>query len=128
MSEENLRLLGDAIESFNRREVNMSVFHPDVEWVPLRVATEGTYRGIAGIERFLVDTEEVFDKFKLHCQLLDLGEQVLAWGTIHVRTRSSGIETDITTGGLADFSDGKIVRWEDFGSKDKAQQAAGRRD
>jgi hypothetical protein len=127
MSEENTTLLGDAIESFNRGEVNMSAFHPDVEWLPMRVATEGAYRGIAGIERFLADTDEVFEKFQLHCQLLDLGEQVLAWGTIHVRTRSSEIETDIATGGLAEFRDGKIVRWEDFGSNEMALQATGRR-
>jgi hypothetical protein len=91
----------------------------------MRVATEGVYRGIAGIERFLADTEQVFDKFELRCELLDHGEQVLAWGTIHVRARSSGIETDIAIGGVAEFREGRIVRWEDFGSKDKALQAIG---
>lgn len=91
----------------------------------MRVATEGVYRGIAGIERFLADTEQVFDKFELRCELLDHGERVLAWGTIHVRARSSGIETDIPIGGVAEVREGKIVRWEDFGSKDKALQAAG---
>jgi hypothetical protein len=35
------------------------------------------------------------------------------------------LETDIETGGLFDFRDGKIVRWEDFGSKEKALEAAG---
>jgi hypothetical protein len=44
---------------------------------------------------------------------------------IHVRARGSGIETDIPTGGIFDFRDGKIVRWEDFGSKEKALRAAG---
>jgi ketosteroid isomerase-like protein len=125
MSQENVKLLREAIDRWNRHEVSLSAFHADVEWLPMRVATEGVYRGIAGIERFLADTEEVFDKFELHCELLEQGEHVLAWGTIHVRARSSGIETDIAIGGVAEFREGKIVRWEDFGSKDKALQAIG---
>ena len=42
-----------------------------------------------------------------------------------MRARGSGIETDIPTGGILQFRDGKIVRWEDFGSKDKALEALG---
>jgi hypothetical protein len=42
-----------------------------------------------------------------------------------VRARGSGIETDIGMGGVFDFRDGKIVRWEDFGSKDRALEAIG---
>jgi hypothetical protein len=77
------------------------------------------------MERFWADTQEVFEKFELHYELLDLGERVLAWGEIHLRARGSGIETDIPFGGLVEFLDGKIVRWEDFGSKDKALKAVG---
>lgn len=50
---------------------------------------------------------------------------MLAFGTIHVRAKGSGVETDIQTGGLFEFRDGRIVRWEDFGSKSKALEAAG---
>jgi hypothetical protein len=50
---------------------------------------------------------------------------VLASGAIHVRARGSGVETDIQTGGLFEFRDGRMVRWEDFGSKTKALEAAG---
>jgi hypothetical protein len=125
MSQENVELLRETIDRWNRREVSLSAFHTDVEWLPMRVATEGVYRGIPGIERFMADTQEVFDKFELRCELLDQGEQVLAWGTIHVRARSSGIETDIAIGGIAEFREGRIVRWEDFGSRDKALRAIG---
>ena len=87
--------------------------------------TEGPYRGIAGLERFIADTEETFDKFEMHFELVDLGERVLAWGKLHVRARQSGIETDIPTGGVFEFRDQKIVRWEDFGSEDEALKAVG---
>src|SRR3989440_10146560 len=121
MSQKHVELVRGLMERWNRGErTDTSVFHPDVEWLPLRAATEGTYRGIAGIERFVADTEETFDKFELRQELLDLGERVLAWGPIHVRARQSGIETDIPTGGLFEFRDGKIARWEGFASKDAA--------
>jgi hypothetical protein len=132
MSQENVELLRRGMEEANRvglSEVNPRLYyHPDVEYVPLRSATEGGYCGIAGIERFNADTEEVFEKFELHYEFLDLGERVVAWGVIRVRARGSGIETDVATGGIFDFRDGKIVRWEDFGSKDKALKAVGLED
>ncbi len=49
----------------------------------------------------------------------------MVWGTLHVRARGSGIETDIPTGAILEFRDGKIARWEDFGSKDKTLEAVG---
>lgn len=131
MSRENVELLRETIDRWNRGEAVLYAFHPDVEFLPRRVATEGIYRGLAGVERFFADTEQVFDRFELRWDLLDLGgqapcEQVLAWGAIHVRARSSGIETDIPTGGIIELRDRKVVRWEDFGSKDEALQAVGR--
>jgi limonene-1,2-epoxide hydrolase len=129
MSQANVELLCRGAEEIKRGgigKVNPRLYyHPDVEYVPLRSATEGEYRGIGGIERFIADTEEVFEKFEPHFEFLDLGERVLAWGVIHVRARGSGIETDIATGGIFDLRDGKIVRWEDFGSKEKALKAVG---
>jgi ketosteroid isomerase-like protein len=125
----NVELVSRVFDDWRLGEVDeieiRSVYHPDVEFKPLRAATEGTYRGIAGIETFVADTEEIFEKFDFHYELLDVGERVLAWGKIHVRARASGIETDIPMGGVFEFRDGKIVRWEDFGSKDKALEAVG---
>jgi hypothetical protein len=129
MSATNVELLRRGIDEMIRvgiSEMNVRLYyHPDVEYLPLRSATEGAYRGLAGIERFNADTEEVFEKFEPHCEFVDLGERVLAWGVIHVRARGSGIETDIPTGGIFEFRADKIVRWEDFGSKDKALRAVG---
>jgi ketosteroid isomerase-like protein len=129
MSQENVEIVRRLNDGLNRGEMNemeiRSFFHPDVEFVPRRAATEGAFRGFAGIERFRADTEEILEKFEPHYEFLDLGERVVAWGTIHVRARQSGIDTDIPVGGVFEFRDGKIVRWEDFGSKDKALKAVG---
>jgi len=129
MSEENVELLRKLQDDWNRGERDFAdEYHPDVEFVPLRAATEGAYQGLSGIEAWIADTSEVFDKFEMNFEFTDLGERVLACGTIHVRARGSGVETDIETGGLFEFRDGRIVRWEDFGSKSKAVEAAGLRE
>lgn len=129
MAQENVELLRRGFDEMNRVGISnvnlLSYFHPDVEYLPLRSAMEGAYRGIAGIERFTADTEEVFENFEPRYEFVDLGERVLAWGVVHVRARGSGIETDIATASVFDFRDGKVVRWEDFGDKDKALEAVG---
>jgi ketosteroid isomerase-like protein len=129
MSQQSVELLRGGFDEMNRvgiGNVNLLLyFHSDVEYLPLRSAMEGAYRGIAGIERFTADTEEVFETFEPRYEFLDLGERVLAWGVVHVRARGSGIETNIPTASVFAFRDGKIVRWEDFGEKDKALEAVG---
>jgi limonene-1,2-epoxide hydrolase len=129
MSEEHMELVRRVFENRNVAEIGetevRSIFHADVEFLPRRAATEGAYRGIAGIEKFRADTDQVFEKFEVHYELLDLGERIVAWGKIDVRARASGIEVDVPMGGVFEFRDGKIVRWEDFGSKDHALKAVG---
>jgi ketosteroid isomerase-like protein len=129
MSKENVELVRRISDEWSLGEISEAnirwAYHPDVEFLPLRAATEGAYRGIAGIERFVADTPEVFEKFEPRFELRDLGERVLAWGAIHVRARQSGIDTEISMGGVFEFRDGKIVRWQDFGSKDEALKAVG---
>jgi hypothetical protein len=129
MSQQHVELLRRINDGMNRGELNEmdfgSFFHSDVEFLPLRAVTEGAFHGIAGIERFVADTEETFETFEPRYDFLDLGERVLTWGTIHVRARQSGIETDIPVGTVVDFRDGKIVRWQAFGSKEEARKAVG---
>ena len=132
MSQENVELVRRINDRTNRGQMSQmseveirSFFHPDVAFLPLRAATEGAYHGIAGIERFIADNEAVFEKFEPHYEFLDLDERVLVWGTIRVNARQSGIEMDIPVGGVVEFRDGKIVRWEAFGSKDEALKAVG---
>ena len=132
MSQENVALLRLLEDRTNRGQMSQmsdmeirSFFHPDVEFLPLRAATEGAYHGIAGIERFIADNEAVFEKFEPHQEFLDLDERVLTWGTIRVKAKQSGIDMDIPVGGVVEFRDGKIVRWQAFGSKDAALKAVG---
>jgi hypothetical protein len=105
----------------------LACIDPDVEFIPLRAGTEGVYRGHEGVERFWADNRESFETFEPNYQLHDVGGRVLAWGTIHVRGRGSGVVMDIPTGGILDPREGKIVHWDDFGSREKAIEAVGLR-
>lgn len=128
MSQANLELVRRVFEVNVHQEpdeaVLRSICDPDVEFLPLRAATEGAYRGIEGIKRFIADTNEVFDKYELDYEMLDVGQRVAAWGRVRARARRSGIETDVPFGFVYEFRDGKIVRGEDFGSKEKALKAS----
>jgi hypothetical protein len=75
----HVELARRAVDDWNRGEFTVATlrlyYHPDVEWLPHRAETEGAFHGIEGMERFWADTQEVFEKFELHYELLDLGER-----------------------------------------------------
>ena len=94
---------------------------------PLRSATEGAFIGREGMRRFLADTAETFDLFKAsYTDVRDLGDgRVLAIGTLRMRGRSSGVESDILTAAIVEFRDGVLVRYKDYGDARLALEAAG---
>jgi ketosteroid isomerase-like protein len=127
MSQEHLKIVRRMLDARDRGDLPaaFACLDPDVEFIPLRAATEGIYNGHEGVETFISDTSENFESFQPHYELAELGERVLAWGTILVRGRGSGVEMEIPSGGIFDLHAGKITRWQDFGSKEKALEAVG---
>ncbi len=123
---ENVETVRRLLEAGNRDDLDTAVtcLDPEVEWIPARAATEGVYHGHEGFIRFVKDTRENFDTFEPHFALRDLGERVLAWGTITVRGRGSGVELEVPVGSIFEFRAGRVVRWEDFGSREAALEAA----
>jgi ketosteroid isomerase-like protein len=94
---------------------------------PLRSATEGAFIGPEGMRRFLADTAETFDLFKAtYTDVRDLGDgRVLAIGTLRMRGRASGVESDIATAAVVEFRDGVLVHYKDYGDRRLALEAAG---
>src|SRR5690349_17097991 len=121
MSRENLDVTRQLLDAVARDDIPaaLACLAPDLEWIPLRAATEGAFHGHGGFEKFVADTNENFETFEPHFELRDLGERVLAWGTITVQGSGGGVRLEVPVGGLFDFRDGKIARWHDFGSKQK---------
>jgi ketosteroid isomerase-like protein len=132
MSRENVEAFLQANDAMRRGDVEALLRWVDEEGVMLaaRSAVEGAYRGHDGIRRFMADNAENFEKFEPdYPEVRDLGDRVLAIGTIHVRGRGTGVETDIPAAGIATFNEeGRIVRWEDFRERRLALEAAGLRE
>jgi ketosteroid isomerase-like protein len=128
MREENVALFWGWVEAINRFDREWIIEHvaEDVEFIPLRAGTEGSFRGREGVRRFLEDTEESFDVFQLSVsEVRTAGDTVVGIGTIRVRGKGSGIETDVPSAGVTTFSKGLMTHFKDYGDRQEALRAAG---
>ena len=81
------------------------------------------------MRRFWADTAESFEVFQAEfTDVRDLGDRVLAIGTVHIRGRGGGVDMDIPAAAVATFEDGKMARWEDFRERALALEAVGLRE
>ena len=132
MSQENVELVRASRRPHEPRPMSQmsdveirSFFHPDVEFLPRRAATEGAYHGIAGIERFIADNEAASrsssrtTSFSIWASGCSRGAR-----SVYGRDRVASRRTSQSEASV-EFRDGKIVRWQDFGSKDEALKAVG---
>ena len=118
----------EALGAVSRGDMEAFLRHvdEDIVWIAARSAVEGAYRGHDGIQRFFADNDESFDVFEPDfLEVRDLGERILAVGTIHIRARGSTVETDIPVAGVFTFRRGKLLRWEDFRERRLALAAVG---
>lgn len=128
MSRENVEAFQEGVEAFNRGEMETWIdgFAEDVVFVAARSAVEGPYHGHGGLRKWLADTAASFETFELNPEeVRDLDDRVLVLGTIRIRGRGAGVETDVPVAGVATFEDGKVVRWEDFRERRLALEAVG---
>ena len=127
MSQENVDAFRRGTEAINRGELDIAEpIHPEVVFEPLRSRTEGPFVGHEGMRRFIADTEEMFEVFHVsYTDVRDLGERVLAIGSIRMRAKVSGVEADVPTAVIAEFRDGLLWRFKDYGDPRSALRAAG---
>jgi ketosteroid isomerase-like protein len=131
MSDQNVNLLRRAADAISRGDDGAVVetAHPDAVFEPLRAATEGVYRGHEGVSRYLADTADAFEIFEItYTDVRDLGDRVLAIGSVRMRGRASGLESEIPHAAIAEFRDGLIWRYKDYGETGLALQFAGLRE
>jgi ketosteroid isomerase-like protein len=129
MSQENVEAAERLTGAVSRGDVDelLSLCAEDVVWIAARSAVQGAYHGHDGLRAFCADNAENFDAFQVNSdEVRDLGDgRVLGLGTIHIRGRGGGVETDIPVAGILTFEDGKVTRWEDFRDPHLALKAAG---
>ena len=100
------------IDAFNRRDLDTIVesFAPEVEWWPLRSATEGPYRGHDGIREWFADTAEQFEY--IHATVHEVREQddaVVVSGELRVKGRQSGAAIDQPITWVFRYADDKVI-------------------
>lgn len=127
MSREQVETVRRFIDAGIRDDLDgmLACLHPEVEMLPLRASTEGAFLGHEGWRRFRADTWSHYEKFEPRYEVADLGDAVVGFGVILVRGMGSGVEMEVPSAGIFEFRDGLIIRWEDFGSKERALAAAG---
>ena len=86
---------------------------------------EGAYHGLSGIEAWIADTSEVFDKFDMNFEFTDLGERLLALRDDPCASERQRREWTSKQAASSSSVTERMVRWEDLGSKSKALEAAG---
>jgi ketosteroid isomerase-like protein len=128
MSQENVAVIREAIVAMNRRDVEgvLRLMDPKVRFEHRLAALEGSFVGIDGVRSWFADLLENFDAWQIHCpDIRDLGDRVLALGTIKATGTESGAETELPITVVARFKDERITHFTDFGDRQKALEAAG---
>jgi ketosteroid isomerase-like protein len=129
MGSDNIEAFLRGVDAINRGDatVTLELIDEDTVFEPLRAATEGAYVGTEGMRRFLADTAETFDLFKAsYTDVRDLGDgRLLAIGTIRMRGRASGVESDIPSAAIVEFRNGRMLRYKDYGDASEALRVAG---
>jgi ketosteroid isomerase-like protein len=129
MSESNVELFRLGTEATIRGDeaALLELVDEQFELEPRRAATEGTFHGHDGVRAFLNDTREAFERFELaYDDVRDLGDgRVLALGSVHIRGRGSGVETEVPSAVIVSFRDGRMTRFKDYGEHQAALAAAG---
>jgi ketosteroid isomerase-like protein len=129
MGSDNIEAFLRGVDAINRGDltVTLDLIEEETVFEPLRAATEGAFVGTEGMRRFLADTAETFDLFKAsYTDVRDLGDgRLLAIGTIRMRGRASGVESDIPSAAIVEFRDGRMLRYKDYGDARLALREAG---
>jgi ketosteroid isomerase-like protein len=135
MSQENVELVRQAFEAFNRddRATVARLLAPDVEWHSLAgpILGVGTIRGREAMLRFLwEDLPESIEDFRSSPEeFTDLGnDRVLVVARYEGRGRSSDAEVNQRVAAVYEIRDGMVTTVRDYGSREEALDAAGLRE
>jgi ketosteroid isomerase-like protein len=134
MSQANVDRFLEATEAFNRVAAApgeddagfLRFMDPEVCFEPQQAALQGSYAGLDDVRAWLADVAEHYEDGQVqYADVRDLGERVLAVGTVRVIGIGSGIEIEVPMAIVASFRDGLITQFKDYGDRDRALAAAG---
>ena len=132
MSQENVEVFKQGVEAYNRRDADALIeqLDPTIEWHPAIMVGLGgdtsVYRGHEGVRELLRETDETLAEIHVEfSEIRDLGDQVLAFGHLRTRGKTSGALTESPVGYIADFANGKVTRTRTYLDPGEALEVAG---
>ncbi len=131
MSQENVEIARGVVNAWNRgdREGWLAAAHPDMEWssAVLREVqgADTVTTGRAAIEQFWDDWRTLWDLEVDIVEWRDLGDTVLALGSMRTRGKASGAEMVRPVSYVAEFDAGLIRRMTAYLSPEEALEALG---
>jgi ketosteroid isomerase-like protein len=128
MSQENVELLHQAIEAFNRRDLDayLATNDPDVEFTPYERAVEGLgpYRGHDGVRIWWEESFAVLPDLRAELyEVRALGDTTVARGRLRGTGTGSGASFERALWLVNEWRDKKVVRWHAFASEADALEA-----
>ena len=129
MSQENVEIVRETLDAFNRQgvEAALAYFDPEIEWVgPPEWLEQNLYKGHDGIREIASVWTENFDEYRLDLEkAIDAGDHVLALVHQRARIKRSGDWIEQAIGYDWEVRDGKGIRVQVYFSWEQALEAAG---
>ena len=131
MSQENVELIRQSHDAFNRRDLDafLEFFDPDVEFTTRFASPEGgdpQYHGHDGIREWWEDLLAIFPDFRSEVlEVRDSGDHGITAARIRGHGLDSGTPMDEMVWQAWEARDGKALWWRTFGSEAEALEAAG---
>jgi uncharacterized protein len=127
MSSTNIEIVRRSVEAFGRGDFDtaFAAHDPDIVWCTAAdEPDQQTYRGIAGLRRFVESIDELWeDRFDGTMEFEDFierGDWVIVPWRARLRGRSSGISVEVDETYAVQVRDGRIVRVEEYRKVDEA--------
>jgi hypothetical protein len=130
MSQENVELLYEVIDAFNRRDLGayLALMDPEVQFTPYEVWVQGgePYRGHGGVRSWWEETFEVLPDLRAEVyEVRDHGERVFVHGHLRGQGAGSGAPIERAMWLAVECRDRREVWWCSYGSKAEALKAVG---
>jgi hypothetical protein len=132
MSQENVEVVRSSFEAFARGDFDdaFSSYDPGAEWcTAVDEPDQQTYRGLAALNAFVESLAEPWvDRFGATMEFegfIDGGDWVVVPWSAQVRGRGSGISIEISETYAVRVHEAKIVRVDEYRSKQQALEAVG---
>jgi ketosteroid isomerase-like protein len=126
MSQENVDRALQAVDAFNRRDLDSVLALVDREVEFMVVAPDGPYYGHDGVRKWWRDLLDTIPDFRVEVvEIRDLGDWILGVARIRGHGGDSDVPFDETNWQIGEWRHGKCRRWRTCRSEAEALEAAG---